>query len=158
MRTAAGNKKVWVGNVLNRIHFAAAERAQRKLSSIPSSYNLGTTVYQDGMGSITNAVGGAFSSDGRTSCAAEGGTCSTNGSIKQVWYGGRPQGVGKQRLFLALLLVTMPKFGDPAVGVTKRCYLTDYSGSWKPAVRIDGINTDGFYSRAGSVIPMPAVI
>ena len=148
MRTAAGNKKVWVGNVLNHIHFAAADGPSGNCASIPSSYNLGTTVYQDGMGSITNAVGGAFSSDGRTSCAAEGGTCSTNGSIKQVWYGEASRG-WKTAPISGTFTCNNAKFGDPAVGVTKRCYLTDYSGSWKPAVRIEGINTDGFfYSRA----------
>ena len=157
MRKAAndqGGKSIWVANKLNQIYFTAADDRSGNCSTGPTTYNLGATLYQNGMGPISTMPVGAFSPNDRTACRGEnGGNCTTNGKLMQVWYGGvgtTPQNPGgwKTAPVVGSFSCNNATLGDPAVGVNKSCYLTEYNGDWKPAVRTAGLNSEGFfYSR-----------
>lgn len=147
-----GRNSIWVANKLNQIYFRTANSRSGNCSTGPAQYSLGTTVYQNGMGSISTQPERNFSTSGRTSCAGENGNCNTNGKIMQVWYGaastGSFTGGWKTAPVVGSFSCNNTTFGDPAVGIAKACYLTEYNGTWKTAVRTPGLNSDGFfYSR-----------
>lgn len=155
MRKAAedqGGKSIWAANKLNQIYFTTAQNSSGNCSSGPATYNLGTAVYQNGMGPISAVPVGGFSAGGLTACSSEHGSCTTNGKLMQVWYGavstGSYTGGWKTAPVVGSFSCNNATFGDPANGITKACYLKEYNGSWKPAVRTAGLNSDGFfYSR-----------
>lgn len=142
IKAANGAESIWVANILNRMYFGTAQGGG---CNNTGGYNLSSIVYANGMGPVSSILpGSAFSGTGNA-CANENGTCSTGGGIRQVWYGDASKG-----------WVTAPVSGtfscsntafgkDPAHYVVKKCYLTDYVGSWRPSVSKAGLNSDGFF-------------
>lgn len=155
MRKAAedkGRNSIWVANKLNQIYFTTAQNSSGDCGSGPATYNLGTAVYQNGMGPISAVSVGDFSAAGLTACSGEHGSCTTNGKLMQVWYGAASTssytGGWKTAPVVGSFSCGNATFGDPANGIVKACYLKEYNGSWRPAVKTAGLNSDGFfYSR-----------
>lgn len=88
---------------------------------------------------------------GAVESASEGGSFSASG-VQEVWYGAWVEtGSGKKyRWYVApakgTVQCTNSTFGDPWSGVAKKCYVTNYSGSWTRPTALS-LNSDGFYSR-----------
>ena len=148
MRTAANNKgaeSIWVANILNRVYFGTKQGGDCKNTG---GYDLSVASYHNGMGSVSkNLPANAFAGTG-TACARESQTCSTGGKIQQVWYGHASKGWATAPV-MGSFSCNNATFGDPANGVVKSCYLTEYTGTWRPSVASQGLNSDGFfYSRA----------
>lgn len=145
MVKAAGNKSVWIANTLNRIYFGSTIGGS---CAAPGGYNLTATTSGYQMGPLSAVLPGNEFSGTATSCAGENGSCSVGGTTKLIWYGAPGKGWVNAPV-TGTVSCTNGVFGDPAPGTTKRCYVADYSGSWKPpALGSDYLNSDGFfYSR-----------
>ena len=147
MKTQANGSSIWVANTLNGIYFGT--------SNTGGCNNVGD--YTLGSSGAANAMGPKiYSTDplpsGAVESASEGGSFSASG-VQEVWYGAWVEtGSGKKyRWYVApakgTVQCTNGTFGDPWSGVAKKCYVTNYSGSWTPPSSA-GLNSDGFfYSR-----------
>ena len=153
MITAAAGNDVWVANTLNRIYFATSERGS---CTSTAGSNLGALAREIGSPIVnrysTQGVGESLFNG--TECATQSSTCSFTG-VKEVLYGAPTSGANPGGW------ITFPASGgltcnntmtgsniNPAPGITKKCFIRDYTGLWVPNSAALALNTDGFfYSR-----------
>jgi type IV pilus assembly protein PilY1 len=141
MINAANGSDIYVANTLNRIYFGTSQTGS---CTNTSAYSLaaGSSSSKGPLGNVvtTNLPSGAVE------CAVEGGTCNFSG-IKEVWYGAKVSGTNKWYAFPASngVSCTNAALADPYPSQGKKCYITNYSGSWTPPSSANALNSDGFF-------------
>lgn len=172
MRTAAANKDVWVGNILNRIYFAARNTdPATEDCSIRTQYTLGAGVPapapgSDGAGpAVIKPPGTALPSPNHSTAGDQwnpppvinepqcaGGTtgCTVpwnpvTGQVYEIWYGsGANWSVAIIKNWFNCDAQT---FGDPGGGGPKACHMripAAGAAAWPPA-GTPGLNTEGYF-------------
>ena len=141
MATDAGTNDIWIGNTLNKIFFGTSKAGG---CGNTGGYALGGAISTNQIGPVTNSRGSL--PGGSTECASENGTCSGFTGTKEIWYGANNRWAVAPAT--GSVACTNGVFGDPLVGVGKKCYYRNYAGAWTPTVSAGTLNTDGFfYSR-----------